>query len=105
MAWDKSIPDGSAITPSAATVQITSNWDAIERWWDVEHYTFTNTLSGMHRAGVASTIPSGTYAEATGISTPGTGALWWASDTGVLMIYRSTNEWKRLTQDHYSRIH
>jgi hypothetical protein len=104
MAWTLTAASGTTI-PCASTVQITSNWDAIEDWWGVEHYDFTSALSGDHKPGIAGIVMTGTYAAITGTSSPGTGALAWDNTCGVLRIYKSDNAWDRLTEDHYSRMH
>ena len=103
MAWSKTIPAASD-SPCASTVQITSNWSAIEDWWGVEHYTFTSALSGMHKYGVLGVVLTGTNATIKAVSSPGTGALAWDNTCGVLRIYKSDGAWDRITEDHYSRV-
>lgn len=103
MAWDRTKPT-STTSPCASTVAITSNWSAVEDWWNVEHYTFSSALSGMHKAGIFGAVLTGTNATIEAISSPGTGALCFDTTCGVTRIRRSDDNWDRLTEDHYSRV-
>lgn len=103
MAWNKGVPSGT-ISPCASTVQLTSNFQAINDWWNVEHYTFSSSLSGLHKAGIMGTVLTGTHSAISAISSPGTGSLCYDNTCGYLSIYRSSGAWKRLTEDHYSRV-
>ena len=104
MVWDKTAVDGTTVSPCAGTVNVTGNWDAIERWWNADHYGPDNTLSGYHKPGIIGIANSGTYSTIAAISSPGTGALAWDNTCGVMRIYKSDGAWDRLTEDHYSRV-
>jgi hypothetical protein len=58
----------------------------------------------MHKAGIAGVMLTGTNTVIESLSSPGTGALAFDNTGGIVKIYRSTNAWKRLTEDHFSRV-
>ena len=103
MAWSKTYPIGTT-NISASTVQLTSNWIAIEDSTDDEHAALDNALSGTHLYGRVSAMFSGTYATIAAISSPGTGALAYDTTHGVVRIYDGSS-WKVVTSNTFARAH
>lgn len=102
MVWVGNYPLSST-SGCASVTQITTNFSGVDTWWTIEHDTFSATTSGHHKAGKVGTLLYETTAAITGATAPGTGALGYSSDKGILYIYTSGG-WKSIAQDYYSRV-
>lgn len=102
MGWIKDYPL-TTTRVSGSPDQVRANWEALEEWWDVEHQTFTSAGSGQHTLGQFPVIYYGSDAGSEAVTTPGTGAGAFATDTGVFKIVRA-GSWERLTEDSFSRV-
>ncbi len=87
---------------SGSSDQKRTNFQILESWWNVEHFTFTSAGSGDHTAGRVATLYYGTQAQINALSSPGSGGLAWATDKGTLELYRGS--WQRLTENAFSRV-
>ena len=81
MAWTKVLPvTGTNASQTPSFYQ--GNWQALQDFFDTEHYTFTSSLSGRHRMGIVGVMMEGATSAITAVSTsPGSGAL--AFDTTI----------------------
>ena len=97
---------------SGSPDQKKSNFEIIEDWWDVEHFTFTSTAgSGGHSPGRVAALFYGPQAQIDALTSPGTGSLAYATDKGTLELYRGAvstsgaSGWGNLTADKFSRVY
>jgi hypothetical protein len=101
MGWISNWPlSGTPVSGSPDQKQ--DNFEIIEDWWDVEHFTFTSGNSGEHLPGRVAALYYGTQTQIDSLVSPGTGSLAYATDKGTLELYRGS--WERLTENYFSRV-
>lgn len=100
MTWSLVVPLSStgvsASVAGTATDGIRSNWAAIEAWQGVEHYDFTNALSGTHKESIVGVMAGG----ATSATTSESGALWLDTGSGGISVYTSGG-WYNVSQQQF----
>jgi hypothetical protein len=101
MGWISTYPLSSTEV-SGSPDQKRTNFEGLEDWWDVEHHTFTSGDKGKHDGGRVSALYYGTQAEIDALTSPGTGAIAWATDKGLFELYRGS--WEPIAADAFSRV-
>jgi hypothetical protein len=106
--WNANFPLSSTSMCGSVT-QITTNWDALEDWWGVEHSKPTEATSGKHVEGQVGTLLRGNTAAISALTNPGTGALAHDTTLGEMQLYRwdataGSAAWEGLTDRYFSRI-
>ncbi len=107
MAWNKTWPVSEGTGTSAvsgSTEQLRANWLAMEAVFQQEHVSIPSANAGDHYPGKTGFVYYGTTSAISAISSPGTGALAYTSDTGEFLIHVPSGTWDRVTEDYWSRI-
>lgn len=102
MAWNKTIPVTGSYIIDIPTI-FGDNWNAIESILGIEHYTFTNSLAGRHKPGIAPIMGSTTTAAITAISSPATGALYQDTTLGLHKVYDGS-VWQQINLLAHSQV-
>lgn len=102
MTWNKTIPTTGSYVVDIPTI-FGDNWDAIEDITGVQHYTFTDSLSGRHKPGLTPIMSSAATSSITGTTSPSTGAIAQDSDKGIHYIYDG-NSWEQINLLAHSRV-
>lgn len=101
MGWVSDWPlSGTPVSGSPDQTQ--DNFEIIDDWWGVEHFTFTSGTSGEHTPGKVAALYYGSQAEINALTSPGCGSLAYATDKGVLELYRDS--WESITANKFSRV-
>jgi hypothetical protein len=102
MAWSKTVPvTGSYIIDIPSIFG--NNWNALESILGVEHYTFTNVLSGRHCPGILPVMGALATSAITAVSLPATGALYQDTTLGVHKVYNGST-WQQINLLPHSQV-
>jgi hypothetical protein len=86
MTWNKYLPKATDSFSDMPQI-CQDNFDAIEDFIGVEHYTLSSALSGLHKPGLIGVVVSASSATIAAITSPGSGALAWDITKGYWQRY------------------
>lgn len=102
--WEWPVLEGTGTSAvSGSTEQIRANWEAMETVLDTEHESMASANAGNHIPGQSGFMYYGAKSDVLALSSPGTGALAYASDTGEFLIHIPTGDWEGIATTYWSR--
>jgi hypothetical protein len=100
--WSKTVPVTGSYIVDIPTIY-GDNWNAIENILGVEHYTFTDVLSGRHKPGITPAMGSAATSAITAVTLPATGALYQDTTLGMHKVYDGST-WQQINLLAHSQV-